>query len=59
MNNLLPILNDERNLSLKKESKRKLKLIENLKDKYCFKKSVPKDHNNKILNKIIKTEANK
>ena len=54
-NNLLPILNNERNL----ESKRKLKLIENLKDKYNNKNGVPKGHNKKELNKTIKTEANK
>ena len=58
-NNLLPILSNERNLSLKKESKRKLKLIENLKDKYSNKNGVPKGHNKKELNKTIKTEANK
>jgi hypothetical protein len=57
--NLLPILNNERNLSLKKEPKRKLKLIENLKKKHSIKKSVSKTHNWKELNKIIKTEVNK
>jgi hypothetical protein len=54
-NNLLPLLKKEKNLSLKK-SKRKLKSIENLKDKNCIKKKISKTHNKKELNKIIKTE---
>ena len=58
-NNLLPLLNNERNISLKKESKRKLKLIENFKDKNCIKKKISKTHNWRELNKIIKTESNK
>ena len=58
-NNLLPLLNNERNISLKKEPKRKLKLIENFKDKNCIKKKISKTHNWRELNKIIKTESNK
>jgi hypothetical protein len=58
-NNLLPLLNNERNISLKKEPKRKLKLIENFKDKNCIKKKISKTHNWRELNKLIKTETNK
>ena len=53
--NLLPILNNEMNLPIKKESKIKLKYIDNIKDKKCLKQN-NFNHQKKELNKHIFTE---
>lgn len=57
INNILPILNNDRNISIKKETKPKLKQVENVKEKNCIKKN--SKNNWKELNKIIYTESNK
>ena len=58
INNLLPVLNNERNIQGKKESKIKLKVIESKNDKNILKKSND-NFKKKEINKIIFTQSNK
>jgi hypothetical protein len=58
INNLLPVLNNERNIQGKKESKIKLKVIESKNDKNILKKSND-NFKKKEINKIIFTASNK
>ena len=57
-NNLLPILNNDKNISVKKEQKIKLKTIERNKDKKCLLRNNT-SNKKKELNKNIFTESNK
>ena len=58
INDLLPILNKERNISIKKVTK-KIKILEKLNERDCLKKSNNLINNKKEINKFIFTENNK
>ena len=59
INDLLPILNKEENISIKKLSKKKLKLLAKLNERDCLKKSINKINKKKEIDKFIFTENTK
>ena len=59
INDLLPILNKERNISIKKVTNKKIKILDKINERDCLKKSNNKINKKKELNKFIFTDTNK